>query len=184
MVAGRLSGFGAQHEVATFVARCDRHCCPPPCISITFCGMCIVFIGRSDALWWTGRIEIKMACINVCVCVCMCIVTYLYGQFVSSCANLFTRSLQEPHLGVNRGGTAVLSAPVTHVDDRATTIGVSIFRVFHDYLYRCFPNVLAWGNPLTSTNNHGSSHPCSRQYRVNRRQVIRRYISHLRTDFR
>ena len=180
MAAGQLSGFRSQHKVATATDTAVRR----RASVLYFVGMFIVFVGRSDALWWTGSIEIKMSCIHVCVCVCVCIVTYLYGQFVSSCANLFTLSLQEPHLGVNRGGTAVLSAPATHVDDHATTLGISIFRVFHDHLYRCFPNFLAWGTPWlrqTTTDPHILAHVNIEWTEDGLSDVN---ISHLRTAFR
>jgi len=95
------------------------------------------------------------------------------GQFVSSCANLFTCSLQKPHPHVNRGGTAFLSASVTNVDDHATMFGISIFRAF-TIISIGVPKRSCSRNPLISTNNRGSSHPCSRQYRVNGRQVIKR----------
>ena len=52
------------------------------------------------------------------------------------------------------------------------------------FLQKCFPNSFARGPRLVSKNNHGSSHPWSRKYRVSRWQVSKIKHLYLITKFR
>jgi len=49
---------------------------------------------------------------------------------------------------------------------------------------RSFPNSCAWGPLLPSRNNHGSSHPSSRKFRVTWWEASKIRYLYLRTDFR
>jgi hypothetical protein len=76
---------------------------------------------------------------RVCVCVCVCVCVHC-NVFVWTVCLKLRRFVQEPHLERRHCDLICTS---NHVDDHATTLGISIFRVFHDHPYRCFPNVLA-----------------------------------------